>query len=109
MKGNLLVLTRAFFVNNVIHMAFLQNSRTQTVFGKNEQSTQTPCPGDPEARRSMQLHRWHRLRPALPIARYFCEVCTWHDSPTLVTAPFDAMANREQQMRKASHCGSKQQ
>jgi len=28
-------------------MAFLQNSQTQTVFGKNEQSTQTPCRGAP--------------------------------------------------------------
>ena len=35
-KGNLPVLTRAFFVNNVIYMTFLLNSQAQGVFGKNE-------------------------------------------------------------------------
>jgi len=36
---------RAFFVNNVIYMAFLLNSQAQGVSGKNEQSTQTPWRG----------------------------------------------------------------
>jgi len=42
-------------------MAFLLNSQTQGVSGKNEQSTQTPWCGAPEARGPMQLHRLHRL------------------------------------------------
>jgi len=33
-RGNLLVLTRAFFVNNEIYMAFLLNSQAQGVSGK---------------------------------------------------------------------------
>jgi len=43
-------------------MAFLLNYQVQGVSGKNEQSTQTPWHGAPEARGPMQLHR---LRPAL--------------------------------------------
>jgi len=43
-------------------MAFLLNSQVQGVSGKNEQSTQTPWRGAPEARGSMQLHRLHRLK-----------------------------------------------
>jgi len=43
-------------------MAFLLNSQAQGVFGKNEQSTQTPWRGVPEARGPMQLHRLHRLK-----------------------------------------------
>jgi len=39
------LLTRAFFVNNEIYMAFLLNSQAQGVFGKNQQSTQTPWRG----------------------------------------------------------------
>jgi len=38
-------------------MAFLLNSQAQGASGKNEQSTQTPCRGAPEARGPMQLHR----------------------------------------------------
>jgi len=41
----LLVLTRAFFVNNEIYMAFLLNSQAQGVSGKNEQSSRTPWRG----------------------------------------------------------------
>jgi len=44
-RGNLLVLNRAFFVNNVIYMAFLLNSQAQGVSSKNEKSTQTPWRG----------------------------------------------------------------
>jgi len=43
-------------------MAFLLNSQAQGVSGKNEQSTQTPWRGAPEARGPMQLHRLHRLK-----------------------------------------------
>jgi len=43
-------------------MAFLLNSQAQGVSGKNEQSTQTPWHGAPEARGTMQLHRLHRLK-----------------------------------------------
>ena len=57
-RGNSLVLTRVFFVNNEIYMAFLLNFQAQGVFGKNEQSTQTPWPGAPEAQGPMQLHRF---------------------------------------------------
>jgi len=53
----LLVLTRAFFVNNEICKAFLLNSQAQDVCGKNEQSPQTPYSGVPEARDPRQLHR----------------------------------------------------
>jgi len=45
LRGNLLVLTRAFFVDNEIHTAFLLNSQAQGVSGKNEKSTQTPWRG----------------------------------------------------------------
>jgi len=41
----LLVLTRAFFVNNEIYKAFLLNSQAQGVPGRNEQSTETPWRG----------------------------------------------------------------
>jgi len=57
-----LVLTRAFFVNNEIYMAFLLNSQAQGVSGKNEQSTLTPRRGAPEARGPMQLH-WLKAGP----------------------------------------------
>ena len=40
----------------------LLNSQAQGVSGKNEQSTQTPWRGAPEARGPMQLHRLHRLK-----------------------------------------------
>jgi len=43
-------------------MAFLLSSQAQGVSGKNEQSTQTPWRGAPEARGPMQLHRLHRLK-----------------------------------------------
>jgi len=43
-------------------MAFLLKSQAQGVTGKNEQSTQTPRRGDPEAQGPMQLHRLHRLQ-----------------------------------------------
>jgi len=43
-------------------MAFLLNSQAQGLSGKNEQSTQTPWRGAPEARGPMQLHRLHRLK-----------------------------------------------
>jgi len=43
-------------------MAFLLNSQAQGVSGKNEQSTQTPWHGVPEARAPTQLHRLHRLK-----------------------------------------------
>jgi len=38
------------------------NSQAQGVSGKNEQSTQTPWRGTPEARGPMQLHWLHRLK-----------------------------------------------
>ena len=53
----MLVLTGAFFDNNEIHMAFLLNRQAQGVSGKNEESTQTPWRGAPEARGPIQLHR----------------------------------------------------
>jgi len=43
-------------------MAFLLISQAQGVSGKNEQSSQTPWRGAPEARGPMQLHRLHRLK-----------------------------------------------
>jgi len=58
----LLVLTKAFFVDNEIYMAFLLNSQALGVSGKNEQSSQPPLRGAPEARGPMQLHRLHRLK-----------------------------------------------
>jgi len=61
-RGNSLVLTRAFFVNNEIYMAFLLNSQAQGVSGKYEQSTQTPWRGASEVRGPMQLHRLHWLK-----------------------------------------------
>ena len=56
-RGNLLVLTRAFFVKKEIYMGFLLNSQAQGVSGKTEQSPPTPWRGAPEARGPMQLHR----------------------------------------------------
>ena len=44
-----------------------------------------------------------------PIAHSFCEVCTWHNLDIPVTAPFCCDRKPERQVRKASHCGSKQQ
>jgi len=38
-------------------MAFLLNSQAQGVSGKNQQSSQPPWGGAPEARGPMQLHR----------------------------------------------------
>jgi len=61
-RGNSLVLTRAFFVNNEIYIAFLLNSQALGVSGKNEQS---PWRGAPEAWGPMQLHHCIGLRPAL--------------------------------------------
>jgi len=43
-------------------MAFLLNSQAPGVSGKNEQSTQTPWRGAPEARGPKQLHPLHRLK-----------------------------------------------
>jgi len=43
-------------------MTFLLNSQPQGVSGKNEQSTQIPWRGVPEARGPLQLHRLHRLK-----------------------------------------------
>jgi len=43
-------------------MGFLLNSQAQGVFGKHEQSTQTPWRGAPEVRGPMQLHRLHWLK-----------------------------------------------
>jgi len=43
-------------------MAFLLNSRAESVSGKNEQSVQTPWRGAPEVMGPMQLHRLHRLK-----------------------------------------------
>jgi len=56
-------------------MVFLLNSQAQGVSGKNEQSSQTPWRGVPEARDPMQLHRLHRLKagPEMPDE----EVGTW--------------------------------
>ena len=56
-RGNSLVLTRAFFVNNEIYMAVLLNSQAQGVSGKNEHSYPNTT-----ARGRMQLHRLHRLK-----------------------------------------------
>ena len=51
-------------------MAFLLNSQAQGVSGKNEQSTQTPWRGAPEALENpVQLRRLHRLK-AGPAAKY---------------------------------------
>ena len=61
-RGNSLVLTRAFFVNNEIYMEFLLNSQAQGLSGKNEQSTQTPLCWAPEARGQRKLHWLHRLK-----------------------------------------------
>jgi len=41
-------------------LAFLLNSQAQGVSGKNEQSTQTPWRGAPDAQGQMQLYRLHR-------------------------------------------------
>jgi len=43
-------------------MTFLLNSQAQGVSDKNEQSSQPPWRGAPEARGSMQLHRLHWLK-----------------------------------------------
>jgi len=43
-------------------MAFLLNSQALGVSDKNEQSTQTPWRGAPEAWGPMQLHWLHRLK-----------------------------------------------
>jgi len=43
-------------------MSFLLNSQAQGVSTKNEQPTQTPWPGAPEARDPKHLHRLHRLK-----------------------------------------------
>jgi len=43
-------------------MTFLLNSKAQGVSGKNEQSTQTPWRGAPEAWGPMQLHWLHRIK-----------------------------------------------
>jgi len=52
-----LVLTRAFFVNNVIYMAFLLNSQAQGVSGKMNNLPKHHGAGLPEALGPMQLHR----------------------------------------------------
>jgi len=55
-------------------MAFLLNSQAQRVSGKNEQSTQTPWRGAPQARGPMQLRRLHRLK-AGPAHHYVRAIC----------------------------------
>ena len=61
-RGNLLVLTRAFFVINEIYMAFVLNSQAQGVSGKMNILPKHHGAGPPEARGPMQLHRLHRLK-----------------------------------------------
>jgi len=58
----LLVLTRAFFVNNEIYMAFVLNSQAQGVSGKKNNLPKHHSAGPTEARSPMQLHRLHRLK-----------------------------------------------
>jgi len=61
-RGNLLVLTRAFFVDNEIYMAFVLNSQAQGVSGNMNNLPKHHGAGIPEARGPMQLHRLHRLK-----------------------------------------------
>jgi len=61
-RGNLLILTRAFFVNNEIHMAFLLNSQAQDVPGKMTNLPKHHGAGSPEARGPMEQHRLHWLK-----------------------------------------------
>jgi len=61
-RGNLLVLTRAFFVNNEISMGFLLNSQAQGVSGKMNNLPKHHGTGPPEALGPMQLQRLHRLK-----------------------------------------------
>jgi len=59
----MLVLTRAFFVNNDIYMAFLPNSQAQGVSGKMNNLPNDHGAGPwSEVRGPMQLHRLHRLK-----------------------------------------------
>ena len=58
----MLVLTKAFFVNNEIYMALLLNSQAQGVSGKMNNLPKHHGTGPPEARGPMQLHRLHRLK-----------------------------------------------
>jgi len=55
-------------------MAFPLNSQAQDVSGKNEQSTQTPWRGAPEARGPMQLHRLHGLKAGPAIKPYAMDI-----------------------------------
>ena len=64
-KGNLLVLTRAFFVNRKIYISFLLNSQAQGVSGKTNNQHKHHGAGPPEARGPMQLQRLHQLKSAL--------------------------------------------
>jgi len=50
-------MTRAFFVNNEIYMAFLLNSQALGVSGKMNNLPKHYGAGPPEARGPMQLHR----------------------------------------------------
>jgi len=56
-RGNLLVLTRAFFVNNEICMAFLLDSQAQGVSGKMNNLPKHHGARLPEERGPIQLHR----------------------------------------------------
>jgi len=53
---------RVFFVSNEIYVAFLLNSQSQGVSGKNEQSTQTVWRGAPGVRAQCSCIG---LRPAM--------------------------------------------
>jgi len=72
----MLVLTRAFFVNSEIYMAFLLNSQAQGASGKMNNLPKHHGAVPPEARGPMQLHRLHRLK-ASPAHIYGC-----YSSPT---------------------------
>jgi len=63
----LLVLTRAFFVDNEIYVAFLLNSQAQGVSDKNEQSTQTPWRGSQRCGAQCSCIGCIGLRPALSL------------------------------------------
>jgi len=55
----------------------------RSVSGKNEESTQTPRRGAPEARGPMQLHRLHRLKADPAHSSYFMCQCTEYKLPAL--------------------------
>jgi len=68
-------------------MPFLLNSRAQGVSGKNEQSTQTPWRGAPEARGPMQLHRLHRLKAGpVPTTPLWLQMTLYQTLPFAISA-----------------------